>query len=197
MMTVFSRWRPTYLVKSRKDVVRKLDLSNGCGPSNSYTNTKSHNPLLTKGSVEDSVFTWGDSRSEVLRGCWVREPTFTNFQRKKSPCTDLKCGSHYVGRDHWTACCIYLFGTTKSGGWTQQGLCHTLEWWDCKKYSLKMPCSPKINEATSWLLLLSCSYPNLWCTHNPHGVKTKEKRKKKTFFTLHPIILKRAARVGL
>lgn len=44
-----------YLVKGRKDVVSKLDLSDGCGSSNSYTDTKSHNPLLTKGSVKHSV----------------------------------------------------------------------------------------------------------------------------------------------
>ncbi len=61
-MTIITSSSLTYLVKSRKDVVSKLDLSNGCGTSNSYTNTKSHNPLLTKGSVEDSVLAWGDSR---------------------------------------------------------------------------------------------------------------------------------------
>lgn len=65
-MTVIISCSPTttYLVKSRIDVVSKLDLSNGCSPSNSYTNTKSHNPLLTKGGVEDSVLAWGDSRRE-------------------------------------------------------------------------------------------------------------------------------------
>lgn len=57
-MTVVS-CSPTYLVKSRIDVVSKLDLSDGCGTSNSCTNTESHNPLLTKGSVEDSVLTLG------------------------------------------------------------------------------------------------------------------------------------------
>lgn len=48
---------PIYLVKSREDVVGKLDLSNGSGTSHSYTDTESHNALLTKGSVEDSVLT--------------------------------------------------------------------------------------------------------------------------------------------
>lgn len=56
LMTAFDRF--PYLVKSWKDVVSKLDLSNGCGPSNSYTDTKSHNALLAQRSVEDSVFTW-------------------------------------------------------------------------------------------------------------------------------------------
>lgn len=56
-MTVILCCSPTYLVKGGKDVVSELDLSNGCGTSNSYTNTKSHNPLLTKGSVEDPVLT--------------------------------------------------------------------------------------------------------------------------------------------
>lgn len=55
-MTAFDRF--PYLVKSRKDVVSKLDLSDGRGSSNSDTDTKSHNALLTQGSVEDSVFTW-------------------------------------------------------------------------------------------------------------------------------------------
>lgn len=55
-----------YLVKSRKDVVSKLYLSDGCGTSSSYTNTKSHNPLLTKGSVEDSVLTWGEIKIRKL-----------------------------------------------------------------------------------------------------------------------------------
>lgn len=90
---------------------------------------------------------------------------------------------------------IYLFGTTNSGGWTQEGPCHTLEWWNCKKYSLKMPCSPKINEATNWLLLLSCSYPNLWCTHNPHGGKTTEEKKEK-FFHSPPYNLKKSRKSG-
>ncbi|KAF3840150.1 hypothetical protein F7725_018867 [Dissostichus mawsoni] len=48
----------------RIDVVGELDLSDGCGTSNSSANTKSHNPLLTEGSVEDSVLTWGDSSKE-------------------------------------------------------------------------------------------------------------------------------------
>ena len=56
LMTAFDRF--PYLVKSRKDVVSKLDLSDGRGSSNSDTDTKSHNALLTQGSVEDSVFTW-------------------------------------------------------------------------------------------------------------------------------------------
>lgn len=55
----------SYLVESRKDVVSKLNLSNGCGTGNSYTDTKSHNALLTKGSVEDSVLPCGDRRCEV------------------------------------------------------------------------------------------------------------------------------------
>lgn len=63
MAVIVSRSSP-YLVKGRIDVVSKLDLSDGCGTSNSCTNTKSHNPLLTKGSVEDSVFTWGNSSRE-------------------------------------------------------------------------------------------------------------------------------------
>lgn len=58
IMRVIISCSPSYLVKSRVDVVSKLDLSNGCGTSNGYTNTKSHNPLFTKGSVEDSVLTW-------------------------------------------------------------------------------------------------------------------------------------------
>ncbi len=56
-LTVIIMCSPIYLVKSREDVVSKLDLSNGSGTSHSYTNTESHNPLLTKGSVEDSVLT--------------------------------------------------------------------------------------------------------------------------------------------
>lgn len=48
----------TYLVKSRENVVSKLYLSNRCCTSHCYTDTKSHNALFTKGSVEDSVLTW-------------------------------------------------------------------------------------------------------------------------------------------
>lgn len=48
----------TYLVKSGENVVSKLYLSNRCCTGHCYTNTKSHNALLAKGSVEDSVLTW-------------------------------------------------------------------------------------------------------------------------------------------
>lgn len=48
----------TYLVEGGENVVGKLYLSNRCCACNSYTDTKSHDALLTKGSVEDSVFTW-------------------------------------------------------------------------------------------------------------------------------------------
>lgn len=47
-----------YLVKSRENVVSKLYLSNRCCTGHGYTDTKSHNALLTKGSIEDSVLTW-------------------------------------------------------------------------------------------------------------------------------------------
>lgn len=93
-MQVFISCSPSYLVKGRIDVVSKLDLSNGCGTSNCYTDTKSHNPLLTKGSVEDSVLAWGDRRREEGRkiscstsrkrltgGHWVRE--LINFRKKE------------------------------------------------------------------------------------------------------------------
>lgn len=49
----------TYLVESGENIVGKLYLSNRCCTSHSYTDTKTHNALLTKGGVEDSVFTWG------------------------------------------------------------------------------------------------------------------------------------------
>lgn len=55
-----------YLVKRWKDVVCKLDFGYGCGPSNRRTNAKSHNPLLTKGSVEDSVLTWKQKQKKRI-----------------------------------------------------------------------------------------------------------------------------------
>lgn len=54
-MRVFSRWGSSYLVESGEDVVGKLNLSDGRGAGNGGTDAKSHDALLAKGSVEDSV----------------------------------------------------------------------------------------------------------------------------------------------
>lgn len=63
----------SYLVKSGKDVVGKLYLRNGCGTGNSYTDAKSHNALLTKRSVEDSVLTWGEDDVLRFQDCWIAD----------------------------------------------------------------------------------------------------------------------------
>lgn len=59
----------SHLVKCWKDVVGKLDLSNGCGTGSSCTDAKSHNPLLTKRSVEDSVLTWEQNQERKQKKC--------------------------------------------------------------------------------------------------------------------------------
>lgn len=54
-MRAFSGWGSSHLVESGVNVVGKLNLSDGRGASNGGTDAKSHNALLAKGSVEDSV----------------------------------------------------------------------------------------------------------------------------------------------
>lgn len=70
----------TYLVKRRENVVGKLYLSNRCCTSHGYANAKSHNSLLTEGSVEDSVFTW-ERREQRLHG---EGATFNQVKNKQS-----------------------------------------------------------------------------------------------------------------
>lgn len=54
-MRVFSGWGSSHLVESGEDVVGKLNLGDGRGAGNGGADAKSHDALLAKWSVEDSV----------------------------------------------------------------------------------------------------------------------------------------------
>lgn len=69
------------LVESWEDVVGKLNLSDGRGAGNGGADAKSHDALLAKGSVEDSVLPCG----QKIRGAGSeREPVRTRCHT--SPC---------------------------------------------------------------------------------------------------------------
>lgn len=67
VMRVLSGWGSSHLVESGEDVVGKLNLRDGSGAGNGGTDAKSHDALLAKRSIEDSVLPCQQKNKNVQR----------------------------------------------------------------------------------------------------------------------------------
>lgn len=52
----YSKMKPSYLIKSRENIICKLNFRNGSSPSDCDPNSKPNNSLFTQRCVENSIF---------------------------------------------------------------------------------------------------------------------------------------------